>query len=398
MSARCLIATCQTWSSTTVLPRLLVEAGATVTSLSPGPLGLSRDLSERLRLAREPDVAAAQLLSLLGRRRFDWVFVADELLLRALVERRDSSAPADWLAVDPSDSRAVEFLLSKHAFVERANSLGIPVPASRFASSSAEAALRANEVGYPVVVKGDRGFGGLEVRIARDETELTRISRGFLARYPRVLLQRFIAGTRVSACALYDKGQLNAYKIYRAECTYPDAHSASTVHEFFSHASIEETLRKLGGATRFHGMAGVDFMHESETGALFAIEVNPRPTIGFGGSVANRRFFAPAIAGLLRHERVLQPAVYDGREPIQSYFPSHLFYLATTGEQRDPKSLARLSACLREGRLRDWRLVLWETARFCYDAVVARVPSVRAFSAPVYGDSRSRRQPSPLRR
>jgi hypothetical protein len=43
-----LIATVQTWTSTTALPRLFVDAGARVTAFSPGPVGLSPGVIERL--------------------------------------------------------------------------------------------------------------------------------------------------------------------------------------------------------------------------------------------------------------------------------------------------------------------------------------------------------------
>jgi len=367
--ALCLIATCQTWSSTTFLPALLVGAGAAVSAFSPGPLGLGRDVSERFRCSREPAKAADQLRALLEWRTFDLIVVADELLLRALVDCDDPFAASRWLPVSPSDRGALELVLSKHAFVERASELGIDVPESRLAFSVCEAAARAAEIGYPVVLKGDRGFGGLEVGIARDATALKRIGLELLAIYPRILVQRHISGDRISVCALYQHGKLTAYKAYRAECTYPDNQSASTVHEFFSHPSIESTLQTLGEATGFHGMAGVDFMYENERDTLYALEINPRPTIGFAGTSAGRDFFSPAIARFLRHDVPAVPAAYDGREPTQSYFPGYLFYLASTGALHGPRAYARLTACLREIRLREWRLIFWESARFLYDSI-----------------------------
>jgi hypothetical protein len=251
------------------------------------------------------------------------------------------------LPVSPSDRGALELVLSKHAFVERASELGIDVPESRLAFSVCEAAARAAEIGYPVVLKGDRGFGGLEVGIARDATALKRIGLELLAIYPRILVQRHISGDRISVCALYQHGKLTAYKAYRAECTYPDNQSASTVHEFFSHPSIESTLQTLGEATGFHGMAGVDFMYENERDTLYALEINPRPTIGFAGTSAGRDFFSPAIARFLRHDVPAVPA----------------------GALHGPRAYARLTACLREIRLREWRLIFWESARFLYDSI-----------------------------
>jgi len=357
---------------------LLTSAGATAVSFSPGPLGLCRDVSERIVCSREPAEAAEELLHLLARRRFAWVILSDEVLLEALLAGGNAAALSGWFPFDPADRRVTDLLLSKHAFAERLKGLHIAIPASRFASSARQALAAAREFGYPVVVKGDRGFGGLEVRVAFDARDLQRAARELLRRYSRVLVQHFVAGARVSACALFARGELTAFKAYRAECAYPDERSASTEHAFFAHEALEPALRALGAATGFHGMAGVDFMYDHEHDALYAIEINPRPTIGFGGTAADREFFSPAIGRLLRGEQVTATAIYDGRERTQTYFPGHLFYLATNARSWNPQSAGRAVACLREARVQEWRLAIWEIARFFYDEARSRFPPARA--------------------
>ncbi len=376
MIARCLIATSQTWPSTAVLPALLDRAGASVVSLSPGPLGLSGYVAERLRCSRDPQLAAAQLRALVAERHFDWTIVADEMLLRALLEGGDAGRSAAWLPVDPADDAAVRLLLSKHAFVERAAELGIPIPESRIAATVIEAMEYARIIGYPVVLKGDRGFGGSEVRECYDARALAIACRELFATNARLVVQRCIVGLRASACVLYDRGTVAAYTSYRAECCYPDSHSASTVHERFEHDSIAPVARALGRATGFHGMAGIDFMSDGD--ALYALEINPRPTIGFAGTEANRAFFAPAVRRLLRGESAGEAIAYDGPATTQSYFPGYLIYFANNLTRRDPRAWRRLFACLREARLLDGGLATWEVSRFAYDEIGKRLPGLHA--------------------
>lgn len=373
MSAQCLIATSQTWPSTAALPALFEQAGAEVVSFSPGSLGLSGFVAERIRCSREPRSAAAQLRKLLKLRSFDFVVIADELLLAALVESDGfADATANWLPIDATDVRASELALSKYAFVERASEIGVRVPDSRFAESLTQAATRGLELGYPVVVKGDRGFAGSQVRICHDVTDLRSACRELFAHHARLLVQRHIPGQPVSVCVAYVRGKVAAYKAYRAEYCYPDAHSASTVHTYFEHPAILATAEALGEATGFHGLVGIDFMLDGES--LYALEINPRPTIGFTGTAANRSFFEPSIRNLVAGTPIAKTIAYDGREKMQTYFPGHLFYMVSHLMTPGPSSWHRFFSCLREARARDAKLTAWEISRFMYDEAKRRVP------------------------
>ncbi|MGP6156079.1 MAG: ATP-grasp domain-containing protein [Vulcanimicrobiaceae bacterium] len=372
-----LIATCQTWLSTTTLPALLADAGVKTTALSPWPLSLSRHVQEHIKASRNPRKAAAQLRETLARRHFDWVIVADEELLRALVEDGELTSLVSWFPVDPLNADALGLLLSKHAFAERAPKLEIPIPESRFARSVDEAAACAEAFGYPVVLKGAHGFAGLDVHVITGDTALRHRAAELLGRHERVLIQRFIQGVQASASVLYDRGTVVGYSAYLARCCHPTANSPSTVHERFRHPAIEPIIRTIGAATRFHGFAGIDFMYDASTGELFALEVNPRPTIGFSGTAGSREFFAPLVKNLLR--RAVQSTVaYAGRRPVDVYFPAYLFYFLTRAEKRSLTSYRRALACLAEFRPADFKLAAWQIARFVYDEIGKRLPVLRA--------------------
>ena len=373
----CLIATSQTWPSTAVLPSLLAAAGARVSGFSPGQLALSGHVREHFRSPREPGDSAAKLLALLRERSFDWTIVADEALMRALAERPARERLAGWFPVDPNDANALGLVLSKFAFARGAARLGLNIPDSYLAESLEAAVAHATALGFPAVVKGDRGFAGLEVRVVTSAAEVRDAAPPLLRNYGRVLVQRYIAGAPAALSVLYARGEPLVYKAYLAGCCYPKATSASTVHHFFEHPDLELIARTVGAATKFNGMLGIDFML-AESGALYPIEINPRPTLGFSGTAANRRFFAPFIRDFMRGERRGLVA-YDGREPTQSYFPGYVFYFVDASEKRDARSFALLLASLRESRPAEWRVAGWEILRFVYDGIGARLPRLRAF-------------------
>lgn len=312
------------------------------------------------------------LRDLLANQTFDWLIVSDDDLLHALVDFGAHPVGAK-LPIDPQDSCAVGLTLSKFAFGDLAQEHSIPTPPSGVAASIEEAATLASDIGYPVVIKGDRGFGGLEVRFAADRSHLSAACEPFLSSYGRVLVQRHVDGVPVSACVLYSDGNPLAFTSFRAECSYPDAMSASTVHTSFRHPDLREIVAAVGEATRFRGMLGIDFMYDHASGSLYAIEINPRPTIAFGGTAANRAFFAPHVARFLRGEKGPLVEAPDA-ESVQVYFPTYLFYAVTSAHRDEPRWKRHLAACLREFRLDEWRLALWQIARFCYDELGGRLP------------------------
>ncbi len=370
--ATCLLATCQTWVSTAALPALLRAAGARVTGLSPWPLRLCADVAEHIAAPRDPHGAAKALRRLLETRRFDWVVVADDALLRALVEQDDREGLRGWFPIDPDDDGALAFVLSKHAFTEGAARIGVPVPEFAFARTVDETLEAARTIGYPVVVKGPYGFGGLEVTVAGDARAVRAAAAALLERYERVLVQRRVDGPNAGACVLYDRGVPLGFKAYLADCAYPTANSASTVHELFRHPSLDGIVRAIGAATGFHGMLGIDFVLDRATGALAAVEVNPRPTLGFAGAAANVRFFAPLVTRFLAGRAERAPTVaYDGPAPLQAYFPGYLFYALQFGRFGERATYRRLRACLKEVRLRELPLAAWQTLRIVRDRFAA---------------------------
>jgi carbamoylphosphate synthase large subunit len=307
------------------------------------------------------------------------VIIADEDLLCAFLDRPSLNGSRKYLPIDPAHPVSRHLVTSKHSFVENADALGLPVPRYRFATTCDDAEVAAAEIGYPVILKGDRGFAGLQVRRATDAAGVRRYARRFLKTYSRVLVQQEIVGEPVSACAVYDRGRLSALKSFRAECEYPRTFSPSTVHGYFAHSTIENVVTRLGEVTGFHGLAGVDFMYDASANEIFVIEFNPRPTIGFGGASANRAFFAEALKRLLYQKPLISAEIYDGKEDTQAYFPSYIFYLVGRAKRYDSRTLRRLRLCLSEFRRGTLKIVIWEFLRFIagrFKWIAAAIPAL----------------------
>jgi hypothetical protein len=359
-----LVATCKTWVGTAILPHLLHDAGASTTAFSPWYLKLNPYVREHFTGPRDATAAALQLCELMSHRRFDWVIIADDYLLQAVVERSDLAAPPAWLPFDPRDDNARRLLLSKHEFAESAPRFGIPVPESHFASTVEEIAIHVKQFGFPVVLKGVHGSAGDVVYVATDATALGSASSKLLLAGKRVLVQRFVNGPLAAAYVLYDRGEVVGYSTHLLECPFPLDVSAPTVRSRFTHPAFDAVVRAIGAATRFHGLAGIDFVQDEKTGDLYALEVNPRPTAGFSDGPAIRAFFAPLVADFLGGDAP-RARVYDG--PTSAQFPAYFFYFLTRADKSSAQSYHRALDSLAKLRLDNAALAMWQIARFTKD-------------------------------
>jgi hypothetical protein len=349
-----------------MLPHLLHDAGVSVTAFSPWHLKLNPYVREHLAGAREAAEAAIQLCDLMSRRRFDWVIIADDYLLQAVVERSDFAAPPSWLPFDPRSDNARRLLLSKHGFAKSASQLGIPVPQSHLASSAQEVAMYAKRLGFPVVVKGVHGSAGDVVYVATDASALRRASAKLLLAGKHVLVQRFVNGPLAAAYALYDRGEVVGYSTHLLECPFPLNVSAPTVRSRFAHPTFDLVVRAIGAATCFHGLAGIDFVQDEKTGELYALEVNPRPTAGFSDGPATRAFFAPLVADFLEGKPP-RGLVFDA--PTSAQFPAYIFYFLMRADKRSAQSYRHALDSLAKVRPDNAALAVWQIARFTKDHV-----------------------------
>lgn len=347
-----------------MLPHLLHDAGASVMALSPWHLRLNPYVSEHVTGSRNAAEAAMQLYDLLSRRCFDWVVIADDYLLQAVIERCDLAEPPSWLPFDPRNDDARNLLLSKHGFVERAPLFGIPIPESHFASTVEEVALHAKQFGLPVVLKGVLGSAGDAVFIASDASALRSASERLLRSSERVLVQRFVKGPLGAAYVLYERGEVVGYSTHLLECHFPFNVSASTVRVPFTHPAFDAVVRAIGAATRFQGLTGIDFVQDEETGELYALEVNPRPTAGFSDGSATRAFFAPLIADFLEGNAP-RARVYEG--PTSAQFPAYFLYFLMRADKRSAQSYHRVVDSLAKFRPDNAGLAAWQIARFARD-------------------------------
>ncbi|UCE28928.1 MAG: ATP-grasp domain-containing protein [Candidatus Bathyarchaeota archaeon] len=211
----------------------------------------------------------------------------DEILL--------SSGLDDWYDVlcQLSDSvpilgnspETIRSVREKPRFFEELERLGIRHPETAMASEVSEAEKIAAEIGYPVVMKPSRGFGGVGIRIAGNPGELNHEFEKVPMFDDSILIQKHVAGTHCSISFIASHSDTKILTINEQLVGQPDTfqsepfaycgnivplHSANLVSE-----ECEHLVRKIASHFGLVGSNGIDLVVSKENKPC-VIEVNPR--------------------------------------------------------------------------------------------------------------------------
>ncbi|MGH8208954.1 MAG: hypothetical protein ACREU6_05040 [Steroidobacteraceae bacterium] len=140
--------------------------------------------------------------------------------------------------------------------------------------------------GWPIVIRGTHGHGGVQVRIVADPAsaragyqELQQCSRG------APFAQKFIRGRRCLFGGLFKDGELIRYFAQETLEAYPTPINPSLRVRSLRDGRLSERGRALFLALRWTGLACAEFICD-EAGDYHLLEVNPRPW----GAIAAARF------------------------------------------------------------------------------------------------------------
>ncbi len=179
----------------------------------------------------------------------------------------------------------VKRVRAKTRFFQELKRLGIPHPETAVVENFKEAKEKSKDIGYPVVIKPSRGFGGAGIRKARNSGELEQAYRAASFFDDAVLIQEHISGTPASAslissgskaCTLTVNEQLLGIReIGQFE---PFGYCGNVVPLLAEEHVIKE-CKKLAEKVALHfgliGSNGIDLVI-SEESAPYVVEVNPR--------------------------------------------------------------------------------------------------------------------------
>ncbi len=155
-------------------------------------------------------------------------------------------------------------------------------------ASLSDARAKAQELGYPVIVKAAKGGGGRGMRVVNDAKGLAdaveQAQREAAAAFGSgdVYLEKYIARARHIEVQLLGDHHGNLVHLYERDCSLQRRHQkvvevapALNLVPEVRQAICDAALR-IGQAVKYDNAGTVEFLLDTETGKFYFIEVNPR--------------------------------------------------------------------------------------------------------------------------
>lgn len=240
------------------------------------------------RLVAPPWRERSQFLNFLQRTvedgHYDEIYVCTEPVLELIVPLLDSH-PA-WRALLVPAAQSLKVTLSKNDTIKLAMSADVPVPRTIVPSQEQEATAFARELGFPVVIKGEKGESARNVRIVRAEREVEPAFREIVASeaayHGRPAVQEFVNGASYLVCGLFDHGRPLRVCAHRKVLTYPPSGGVTVKGVTERHADLLDSAFKVFAALNYTGLGSADFIRDKRTGEFKFLEINPRVWASIG--------------------------------------------------------------------------------------------------------------------
>lgn len=197
-----------------------------------------------------------------------------------VIMRHREEFPKELIIPYESEEKLLN-LANKAWATRKAEEAGCPIPKVYKSVDEVES--------YPVVFKTVIGNSAKGVYFPKSKEELLALMQeshgNVFSNDSEMLLQEWIGGTDYSVdCVRWDGFWKSS--VYHALVTKTDGGGTTTQREIVAAPELEEYAKRLLDAVDFHGVCGLDFRYDPETGKAAFIEVNARFTGGLATPVA----------------------------------------------------------------------------------------------------------------
>ncbi|KAK9819502.1 hypothetical protein WJX74_000026 [Apatococcus lobatus] len=183
----------------------------------------------------------------------------------------------------------------KHVAREFAEQAGVPVlPGSSLLQSEQEALERAEQVGYPVLLKATGGGGGIGIYICHSSVNViehfasaTRQGKASFGD-AGVFVEKYVQSARHIEVQIFGNGNGRLVTVGERECSIQRRHqkileeSPSPFVDDKLREQLTTAARKLGEAAKYRSAGTVEFLMDESTSKFYFLEMNTRLQVEHG--------------------------------------------------------------------------------------------------------------------
>ena len=191
----------------------------------------------------------------------------------------------DMIPILGNCPHVIKRIRDKMKFFQELERLEIPHPETAMAENFEEARKKAKDIGYPVLVKPSKGFGGVGIRKAQGPKELKQAFQHAPLIDEKVLIQEYISGTPASVSLISSNNEtitltlneqlLGVNELGQEE---PFGYCGNVVPLVTTRSVMnrcKNTTERITSHFGLIGSNGIDFVISKE-GIPYVVEVNPR--------------------------------------------------------------------------------------------------------------------------
>jgi biotin carboxylase len=238
-------------------------------------------------LAENSDAFLTTVCSVVRNNRYDAIFVCNEEVLENIMAFPDY---ARWPGLVLPARSSLEVALSKVAMMQVAQQAGVAIPRTVLAESIGALPAIAAELGFPLIIKGDKGESGNHVRFAENLDKLIGAYRDISALErgaTKLIAQEYLAGAAYSVGGLFHRGHPLRVYAHRKLVAIPplgaELTAGMTVRGVTERCpGLLDEAFKIFRALEYSGLGHLELVRDQRSNTFKFLEINPRPwgTIG----------------------------------------------------------------------------------------------------------------------
>ncbi|MBI2207480.1 MAG: ATP-grasp domain-containing protein [Candidatus Rokubacteria bacterium] len=219
-----------------------------------------------------------RLFDTVGQGRYQAIFLCSEPILETLLPYLERARGWDAMPITAPSSLKLSF--SKNQMLALADAMSVPAPRTIVPVSEEDVAKIGRELGFPIVVKGEKGSASQHVRLVHRPEDLVPTYREIAGRERRSAgrpaIQEFVPGPVYSIGGLFDNGRPLRVLAHRRLLTFPREGGRTVKGVTERPAKLLENAFALFAALDYTGLGHMDFMHDQRDGQFRFLEINPR--------------------------------------------------------------------------------------------------------------------------